>query len=421
MTRYTIPWVFDDGKLVTMSACPHTALREDLHLAAGRFPIANLFHYFKNNSWNHSDFKRLLNGIEDRPRRYAYNIGTWNDADYWTGWPGNTYGFDNLFHYVHPLVMADAQQGRVLLVIDNLNEGFYDTRLYAFLHQSCALFNLPPKTICFMTGNELDPRGYAAWCDQQGITDRITVIGFPHLMYMQQINLINTAPLSWSDHVSAKQRWRSIADFNCLNRISRNHRELFIMQLIDRGLHTRGLISHNRLAYHDWPEHGVPQTVIDQAESLLPLVADDADFDNNKAMHINQDIYLRSWCSVITETHAFDQPHNLFISEKLWKPIYALQPFMVWGHRGTLAQLRSWGFETFSSLWDESYDDLPDLQRMHAILDNIQGLSVIKDKAGWLEQAKEICEHNQQHFVSLDWFDSSYHDQFVSAFNRLNN
>ena len=202
--------------------------------------------------------------------------------------------------------------------------------------------------------------------------------------------------------------------------MSRQHRELFVMKLIDRNLHNHGLISCNKIWYHGWDSLGVPQEVLDKAGALLPLVVDDADFNNNKAMHINGDIYQRSWISVITETHAFDEDHNLFISEKLWKPIWALQPFMVWGHRGTLAQLRSWGFETYQCLWDESYDSADDLDRMELVLQNLQDLCMIKDRLGLVEQARERCEHNQQHFMRQDWFNSMYYQRFMAAYNGLN-
>jgi len=417
----TVHWVFDNADtLLTMTACPHTVVGDKTELVSGRFPMANIFHYFRNYWWDDPTHIWLHSGLADRPRNYAYNIGTWNDASYWTGWEGNTYGFENFLCYVPDAVMSDAREGRALLVIDNLNEGFYDARLYQFLHDSCTRFKLPPKTIMFLTGNELDTRGYAEWCEQHSITDRITVMGFPHLMYMQMLNLRNSTQPSWQDHTVVKTKHRSIANYNCLNRVNRNHRELFVMKLIDRDLHTHGMVSHNTLSYHAWTDHGVPQSVIDKATALLPLVVDDADFDNNKAMHINTNLYLNSWCSVITETHAFDELHNLFVSEKLWKPVFALQPFMVWGQRGTLAQLHRWGYETFDCLWDESYDQLDDLQRLDAILDNIHSLSVIKDKTGWLDQAREICVHNQRHFMSQNWFQSQYHDQFMAVYRGLN-
>ena len=86
-------------------------------------------------------------------------------------------------------------------------------------------------------------------------------------------------------------------------------------------------------------------------------------------------------------------------------------------HSGSAA---TWGYQTFSDLWDESYDLMPDLQRMHAVLDNIQSLTFVKDKLGWLAQVREICEHNQAHFMRQDWFNSPYHSQFMAAYQGLN-
>jgi len=417
----TVHWVFDDPtRFRTMTACPVTTLGVRDHLVTGRFPIANLFHYWRNNFWNRSDVVWQHSSVADRPRNYAYNIGTWQDAQYWTGWQGNQVGFDCFLNHVPPEVMADAQQGRALLVIDNLNEGFYEPRLYEYLHQCCAEYALPPSSLCFLTGNDLDHRGYAEWCDGLGIRARITIIGFPHLLYMQQLNLRNSTRPTWEDQIAAKRDGRPISLYNCLNRVSRQHRELMVMKLIESDLHQEGLVSHNQLWYHGWPDWGVPEAVINKAKAVLPLIVDDADFDNNKAMHINTSIYTNSWFSVITETHAFDEPHNLFISEKLWKPIWALQPFMVWGHQNTLALLRSWGFETYGCLWDETYDRQTDPARLELILQNLREARWHRDKLHWWMRCREVCEHNQQLFCDMDWFNSSHHQQFLAAYRGLN-
>ena len=418
----TVHWVFDDSlRFRTMTACPDTTLGARDHLVTGRFPIANLFHYWRCNFWGRSDTVWQHSGIADRPRSYAYAIGTWQDARYWTGWQGNDQGWDCFLNHLPPEVMADAQAGRALLVIDNLNEGFYEPQLYEYLHHCCRQFQLPPKTLCFLSSNLLDPQGYAAWCDSHGIRDRITVLGFPHLLYMQQINLRNSSPITWEDQVAAKRDHAAIKLYNCLNRVRRQHRELMMLKLIADDLNCEGLVSHDQLWYHGWEEHwGVPSDILHRAAQLLPLVVDDADFSNNKAMHINTSIYTNTWFSVITETHAFDEPSNLFISEKLWKPIWALQPFMVWGHRRTLSQLRSWGFETYGCLWDESYDDLPDVQRLEIMLQNLREARFRREKLRWWQHCREICQHNQAHFMSQDWFNTPYHQQFMAAYHGLN-
>lgn len=415
----SVHWVFDDiDRLLTMTSCPHTVVNARSELESGRFPIGNIFHYWKNNWWNRDGHEWRHSGIADRPDRYAYNIGTWNDHGYWTGCDGNQYGFGNFLDYVHPAVLDDARAGKAKLVIDNLNEGFYDDTFYAFMHDSMRRYGLPGSAIIWMSGNELDDRGYNAWCDDNGIMDRFSIVSFCHLLYMQQINLRYRPRPTWADHEAAKANPRLVKIFNCLNRRSRDHRELLMMLMVDAGLHSKAAISHDILRYHAWADHGVPQDLIDRTSSLLPLVIDDGDFDNNKAMHINTKIYMDSWVSCVTETHAIDQEHNLFISEKIWKPIFALQPFLVMGHMGSLELLRSWGFQTFPMLFDECYDDMPFFDRARIIVNNLQRLEVIPDKRGWLAQAREACEWNQERFLSMDWFNDDAYRRFMRAYHR---
>lgn len=414
----SVHWVFDDpDRLLTMTACPDTVIGKGSHLVKGRFPVGNIFHYFMHNWWNRDDHSWSCSGVQDRPDRYAYNIGTWNNHGYWTGIDGNQHGFANFLEYVHPDVMEDARMGKALLVVDNLNEGFYDPGFYDFMHASLHARGVPPSNIAWLTGNVLDRRGYESWCDATGTRQRMHVIGFNHLMYMQQLNLRYREAPTWDDHLARKAPPRRAKTFNCLNRVDRIHRELLMMLLIDLDLHTKGLISHDRIKYHAWPEHGISQDLVDRANSMLPMVVDDADFGNNKAMHINTDIYLDSWISVVTETHAIDQDHNLFISEKVWKPVWAMQPFLVLGHKGMLASMRDLGYATFPQLFDEGYDGMQFPDRVKSILANIQSADIVHDKIGWISQVREACEHNHRTFMSADWFRDPTHAEFMAAYN----
>jgi hypothetical protein len=56
------------------------------------------------------------------------------------------------------------------------------------------------------------------------------------------------------------------------------------------------------------------------------------------------------------------------LSEKIFKPISNLQPFLVIGDYLTLAELKKLGFKTFSPFIDESYDNERDsYKRMELI------------------------------------------------------
>ena len=56
-------------------------------------------------------------------------------------------------------------------------------------------------------------------------------------------------------------------------------------------------------------------------------------------------------------------PSGVFVSEKSLKPMAMQHPFIVIATPGTLAEIQSFGFETFPELWDESYDSIANFQQ----------------------------------------------------------
>jgi hypothetical protein len=66
-------------------------------------------------------------------------------------------------------------------------------------------------------------------------------------------------------------------------------------------------------------------------------------------------------------------PSGVFVSEKSLKPMAMQHPFIVVATPGTLAEIQSFGFETFPELWDESYDSIVDFgQRLNVIMQQVQ-------------------------------------------------
>jgi len=72
----------------------------------------------------------------------------------------------------------------------------------------------------------------------------------------------------------------------------------------------------------------------------------------------DQDIYEKPYndtkYSLVSETN--DTNNEVFMTEKIWKPIIAQQVFIVHGNYLYLQKLREIGFKTFSNHFDESYD-----------------------------------------------------------------
>jgi hypothetical protein len=66
-------------------------------------------------------------------------------------------------------------------------------------------------------------------------------------------------------------------------------------------------------------------------------------------------LHNESYLDVITETLVDND--TLFITEKTYRSIANGSIFLIMGCPGTLKYLKSKGIETFSDLFDESYDD----------------------------------------------------------------
>lgn len=121
------------------------------------------------------------------------------------------------------------------------------------------------------------------------------------------------------------------------------------------------------------------------------------------ASTFKKDLFLDSCINLVTET-SFDG-EELFVSEKILKPIIGYQPFIVFSSYGYLKHLKKYGFKTFSDFWDESYDDIPNqYNRWNALLKLVRELNSksIEELNQIYKSTKDICIHNRQVFDSLE-------------------
>ena len=71
--------------------------------------------------------------------------------------------------------------------------------------------------------------------------------------------------------------------------------------------------------------------------------------------------YNETGISIVSESIV--EGKEIFLTEKIWKPIIAGQPFVVHGQPLYLQHLKSLGFQTFNNFWDESYDCESDFEK----------------------------------------------------------
>jgi hypothetical protein len=120
---------------------------------------------------------------------------------------------------------------------------------------------------------------------------------------------------------------------------------------------------------------------------------------------VEQD-YFNTEIEVVLETLFDDDRWHL--TEKIIRPIACAQPFLLCGTPGSLQYLKSYGFETFDSIWSESYDQIKDgttrLENIAAVMRTIQDWDPTT-RSIKLGQARQIAKRNQQRFFSKMFFD----------------
>lgn len=198
------------------------------------------------------------------------------------------------------------------------------------------------------------------------------------------------------DHSVISDPSRIDMPFICLNRKPHDHRVRLYRALQDRSLVDRGLVSLGGDA-------GVPVRVLhnDSGHSDLAPNADAG--QNGIANDImslgNLDNWARCFVNIVTET-VFDIDQDWFVSEKIYKPIIGLRPFLLYAPNGGRGWLHKHGFQDYT----EDFKDITDLDLANP--DNIpEFLSVLCAQSPGYYRSKFVdfmpkMLYNQNRFAS---------------------
>lgn len=144
---------------------------------------------------------------------------------------------------------------------------------------------------------------------------------------------------------------------------------------------------------------------------------------SNASADFDIDDYEQSDIEVVLET-LFDDK-RLHLTEKSLRPIALGQPFLLVATAGSLEYLRSYGFKTYSDIWDESYDQVQDaherLKKVVQVMESIvHWTPEIADEN--LARAGAIAEYNKKHFFSNTFSDQITQEletNLISAFKTF--
>jgi hypothetical protein len=107
--------------------------------------------------------------------------------------------------------------------------------------------------------------------------------------------------------------------------------------------------------------------------------------------------YINTYINIVTETFFGT---DVFLSEKVFRPISNYQPFILLGDYGSLKELKRLGFKTFEPFIDESYDMEQNpkkrFKKIEIELAKLKNKS-IQEIHDWYYSIKDILVYNRNH------------------------
>ena len=222
---------------------------------------------------------------------------------------------------------------------------------------------------------------------------------------------------------------------------SRQYRVYLIHHMYHRGFNNNSFLSFN--GDWNWQEDLQKNDQFDllDCETFDRIPTESISYDNWGKDHnlfnglmqsrIPMDYYSRVNYIFISETLCVENKKHL--SDKIFKPIVAGKPFVVAAGVNNLEYLKSYGFLTFDSLWDESYDTIENPKdRLDSLFNTVdysinlgeEYLSDFDSTKPYRTQAEKLQMFNAAHNIAQEnrnWFWSQEFENilFKEAFNNL--
>jgi hypothetical protein len=190
----------------------------------------------------------------------------------------------------------------------------------------------------------------------------------------------------------------------------RDHRVLFLYNVFKQGLE-HNWISAPRTCVYENVDISVVASKYNNIYPDIEQVFESADlprlFPGEETQEMascwltNFDEAADSLVYVPTETVYFGRRQH--ITEKTFKAIALEMPFVLVAPAGSLAYMREYGFKTFASVFDESYDEeTDDRLRIEKVVKLLKQLDELTPSQRWdiHQQCLPIVEHNFNHFYN---------------------
>jgi hypothetical protein len=188
--------------------------------------------------------------------------------------------------------------------------------------------------------------------------------------------------------------------FDALLGIKKPHRTFVFNFLKESNLLEKSIVSYSDFLDSNWAvEPGVVFPDKDKISSSDHCFYDNIEIRFSDVLPLS--VYNQTYYTIVTETNYKNE--IIMLTEKIAKPLLARRLFVVFSSQGYLKYLKSMGFKTFSTIIDESYDDIEDFDlRMQRAAEQLLVLSKL-DPLVVEKQIKDIVDHNFNLLINTQW------------------
>jgi hypothetical protein len=349
------------------------------------------------------------------------------------------YHYRDLMHNFHPAdglldqnqihykVMSRIKDKTAYILVTQLFEGYMQDEFLKGMTEYFNTKHIPLSQIIYLTNCSNGKEIYDDFCKRNNLPVEMHMEYLPTFR-VDRANIDEAITESLSTEYIPGPRLKT---FLCFNRRYSDHRLLVFLFLSKKNLLSQCYISMaktqpeaNRsfkenvkyLLSRINPYNFEPDDVI-EADNKLPLILDSEDFSKypmEQTIDPVRDLYKNSLINIITETYFFSK--IIHITEKSYKPIAFMQPFVMIGSYGSLEHIKEMGFKTFGDFWDESYDlEKDDVKRFTMAMDVIENISAWTEeqRIEFTYKVKDIVEYNVKHLNSMP---NSEIDNFVEKY-----
>lgn len=314
-------------------------------------------------------------------------------------------------------VQKDVDNGTAKLILDNSQEGFpYHSFNWDIFYKKT---NLKPEQLIFVTGDmSLNCNSYIPTVYRNTWETSLARASYNFEFEDFKKKCVNNIIQRNS------RKYHGLS----LNRLLRPHRIMLAKFISDSNLgkekinYSFGIVTHHGDNNIDAlnRDTGAFNGIVSKTSKIFKIPANELrtwvdahgekniDQEPNLNLHVNQacnygdeilNAYSDSYFSIVAETNYKED--TIFQSEKIFKPVLLLQPFVVAGETGAIQSMRELGYDVFDDFINHNYDSIIDpKKRMDKICQEIERLCNIS-KTEWNEILFQMLPRLILNFTTL--------------------